>query len=147
MDSMAQQPTFHEDLGREQEVKAGSERALGIVFAIVFIIVALWPLINDGAIRHWAMIVAGVFLALGLIAPKLLKPLNWVWFRFGLLLHKIISPIVMALLFFTTVTPIALMMKIFGKDSLHRKFDESAKSYWIEREPPGPDPETMRHQF
>jgi large-conductance mechanosensitive channel len=144
---MTQQPTFHENLGREQEVKAGSERALGIVFSIVFMIIALWPLIGDGAIRLWALIVAGAFLALGLIAPKLLKPLNWVWFRFGLLLHKIINPIIMALLFFTTVTPIALMMKIFGKDSLHRKFDASAKSYWIERQPPGPDPETMRNQF
>ena len=144
---MAQQPTFHEDLTREHEVKAGSERALGIVFAMVFLIVGLWPLLGEGTIRPWALIVAGVFLTLGLLAPKLLKPLNWVWFRFGLLLHKIVNPIIMALLFFTTVTPIALIMKIFGKDSLHRKFDASAKSYWIERQPPGPDPKTMRNQF
>lgn len=144
---MAQQPSFHENLDRENEVTAGSERALGIVFAIVFIIVGLWPLMDGEAIRLWALIVAGAFLALSFLAPKLLKPLNWLWFRFGLLLHKIVNPIIMALLFFTTVTPIALLMKLFGKDSLNRKFDPSAKSYWIERQPPGPDPETMRNQF
>lgn len=144
---MAQQSSFHEDLGRENEVKAGSERALGIVFATVFIIIGLWPLMGDGAVRHWALIIAGVFLALSFLAPNLLKPLNWLWFRFGLILHKVVNPIIMALLFFTTVTPVALLMKLFGKDSLNRKFDPSAKTYWIEREPPGPDPETMRNQF
>ena len=144
---MTEQPSFHEDLSRKQEVKAGSERALGVVFAIVFLIVGLWPLIGDGAIRLWALIVAGTFLALGCLAPKLLKPLNWLWFRFGLLLHKVVNPIIMALLFFTTVTPIALMMKMAGKDPLRRKFDPTAKSYWIERQPPGPEPETMRNQF
>ena len=144
---MTEQPSFHEDLTRKQEVKAGSEWALGIVFAIVFLIVGLWPLMGDGAIRLWALIVAGVFLALGCLAPKLLRPLNWLWFRFGLLLHKIVNPIIMALLFFTTVTPIALIMKMVGKDPLNRKFDSTAKSYWIERQPPGPEPETMRNQF
>ena len=144
---MAQQPSFHEDLTRENEVKAGSERALGIVFAVVFTIIGLWPLINDGAVRLWSMIVAGIFLALSLLAPALLKPLNWLWFRFGLLLHKIVNPIIMALIFFTTVTPVALIMKLCGKDSLNRKFDPSVKSYWIERQPPGPDPKTMRNQF
>ena len=144
---MAQQPSFHEDLARENEIKAGSERALGIVFAIVFIIIGLWPLIGDGAVRLWSIIVAGVFLALGLLAPKLLRPLNYLWFRFGQFLHKIVNPIIMAFLFFTTVTPVALIMKLCGKDSLNRKFDPAAKSYWIERQPPGPDPETMRNQF
>ena len=144
---MAKQPSFHEDLTRGHEVKAGSERALGIVFAVVFMIVGLWPLIGGGAIRLWALIVAGVFMALGCLAPKLLKPLNWLWFRFGLLLHKVMNPLIMALLFFTTVTPIAIIMKIMGKDPLRRKFDPTAKSYWIERQPPGPDPETMRNQF
>ncbi len=144
---MAKQPSFHEDLTRGHEVKAGSERALGIVFAVVFMIVGLWPLIGGSAIRLWALIVAGVFIALGCLAPKLLKPLNWLWFRFGLLLHKVMNPLIMALLFFTTVTPIAIIMKIMGKDPLRRKFDPTAKSYWIDRQPPGPDPETMRNQF
>ena len=144
---MADEPSFHEDLTRKQEVKVGSERALGIVFAVVFLVISLWPLIDGGGIRLWALIVAGVFIALGCLAPKLLKPLNWLWFRFGLLLHKVVNPIIMALLFFTTVTPIALMMKMAGKDPLNRKFDSTVKSYWIEREPPGPEPETMRNQF
>ena len=144
---MVKQPSFHEDLTRGHEVKAGSERALGIVFAVVFTVIGLWPLLSHGAIRPWALIVAGIFMALSLLAPKLLKPLNWLWFRFGLLLHKIVNPIIMALLFFTTVTPIALIMKLVGKDPLNRRFDSSADSYWIERQPPGPDPDTMRNQF
>ncbi len=144
---MANQPSFHEAFDRQKDVKAGSERALGIVFAVVFLIIALWPMLLGGAIRLWALAITVVFLVLSWLAPKLLKPLNWLWFRFGLFLHKIVNPIIMALLFFTTVTPTALIMRILGKDPLHRKFEKKKKTYWIERQPPGPDPKTMRQQF
>ena len=79
--------------------------------------------------------------------PKILSPLNRLWFRFGLLLHHIVNPVVMALLFFTTVTPMALIMRLLGKDPLRRKFDPEADSYWIPRQPAGPAPETMKNQF
>jgi large-conductance mechanosensitive channel len=88
-----------------------------------------------------------VFLAAASLAPRALKPLNRLWFLFGAFLHKIVSPLVMALLFFVTVTPIAILMRLAGKDPLRLKFDRAAKSYWIERTPPGPAPETMRNQF
>ena len=144
---MTQKQAFHEDFAREEEVKAGSERSLGIVFAAVFAIVGLFPLWDGGAVRLWALIVAGVFLALALIAPALLGPLNRLWFRFGMLLNRIVSPLVIGLLFFLTVTPMALIMRVAGKDPLRLRFDKAAESYWIPRDPPGPDPQTMRNQF
>ncbi len=144
---MPRTPTFHEDYSRDQDVKAGSERSLGLVFAVVFAIIALWPLLDGVGPRWWAVGAAGVFLGLGLFAPPLLKPLNRAWFRLGMVLHKVVNPIIMALLFFVTVTPMALLMRVFGKDLLHIKFDAAAKTYWVERTPPGPEPDTMRHQF
>lgn len=144
---MAEQPSFHEDFAARREIKAGSERALGIVFAVVLLLIGLWPLLGGAPVRPWALIAAGVFLALGLLAPKLLRPLNKAWFLFGKFLHKIVNPIIMGLVFFTTVTPTAIIMRLMGKDPLRRKLDPEAKSYWIERDPPGPDPQTMHRQF
>lgn len=140
-------PTFHEDLERKDEVKVGSERAFGLVFAVVFGAVALLPLFKGEPIRLWAGIVAAVFLVAALAAPALLRPLNLLWFRFGMLLHKVVSPLIMGLLFFVTIMPIGLLMRAMGKDFLRLKFDPQASSYWIERHPPGPAPESMRNQF
>lgn len=144
---MAATQGFHEQFTRDDGVKAGSERAFGLVFAAVFALIGFWPLLSAGDIRLWAFIVAALFLAAAVLAPGVLKPLNRVWFLFGMLLHKIVSPLVMALLFFTTVTPIALLMRLMGKDPLRLTLDRAAKSYWIERVPPGPSPESMRRQF
>ncbi|MEE8393802.1 MAG: SxtJ family membrane protein [Rhodospirillales bacterium] len=144
---MAAKASVHEDYGRKDEVKAGSERSLGLVFAAVFAIIGLFPLWDGGPLRIWGLVVGAVFVFLGLAAPGTLKPLNQIWFRFGLLLHKVVSPLVMGLLFFTTITPFAVVMKIMGKDSLKLKFDRKAESYWIERHPPGPDPKSMTNQF
>ena len=139
---------FHEDYGRAEEVKASSDRGFGLVFAAVFAIVALWPLTGeDGAIRLWSVAIAAAFLAIALLRPRLLAPLNGVWTRFGLLLHRVVNPIVMAVLFYLTVTPTALIMSALGKDLLRLKRDPAAKSYWIERKPPGPAPDTMSNQF
>ncbi|MEK7246313.1 MAG: SxtJ family membrane protein [Pseudomonadota bacterium] len=144
---MTQPQGFHETLARAGDVKAGSERAFGAVFAVVFLLVALWPLLDGASPRLWALALAALFLAAAVLAPALLAPLNRIWFRFGLLLHRIVSPLAMALLFYLTVTPTALVMRLAGKDPLRLKFDRAAKSYWIERAPPGPAPETMRNQF
>lgn len=133
--------------GHSGPVQIGSERSFGLVFAAVFTIVALWPLKAGGDVRLWALALAGAFLVVALAAPKLLKPLNLVWFKFGLLLHKIMSPVIMGLLFFVTVTPIGLLMRATGKDPMRLKRDPAATSYWITRDPPGPAPDSMKNQF
>ena len=137
----------HENIARKEEVKSGSNKSFGLVFAALFVILGLWPLINAEPVRIWFLVFAALLAVVAFAAPKLLAPLNRVWFLFGLLLHKIVSPVIMALLFFTTVTPIALIMRVLGKRPLPLEFDAEAKSYWIEREQPGPEPETMTRQF
>ncbi len=140
-------PSFHEDFGRRQAVAAGSERGFGVVFAVVFAAIGLWPLIDGAAARPWALIVAALFATAAAVAPAMLRPFNRLWFLIGLALHRVVNPLVMAILFYLTVTPMALLMRLAGKDPLRLKFDRRAKSYWIERHPAGPAPESMRHQF
>jgi Saxitoxin biosynthesis operon protein SxtJ len=138
---------IHEPLTRDEEIKGSSNRAFGIVFAVVFTIVGLWPLMSGGSAYVWALIVSGLFLVLALACPSVLALPNRLWMKFGLLLHRVTNPILMGLVFFVTVTPIAILMRLRGKDPLHRKFDPDAASYWIERRPPGPAPDTMKNQF
>ena len=137
---------FHEDY-RRSEVKSSSNRSFGIVFAVVFAIIALWPLMDGGAARVWAAAIAGAFLAISLARPAVLAPLNRAWTAFGSVLHRFTNPLLMGLVFYGAVTPTALIMRALGKDPLRRRFDHDAKSYWIEREPPGPEPGTMKQQF
>jgi len=146
---MIDKPTLHESLSTRDDIKIGSARSFGLVFATVFIIIALFPLLSDqqGSLRLWALIVAAFFAITALTMPRLLEPLNKLWFRFGLLLHKIVNPLVMGLLFFGTVTPTGLLMRSLGKTPLKLGFDKSAESYWITRTPPGPAPESMKRQF
>ena len=144
---MAREPQMHEDFDRHGDVKVGSERGFGVVFAVVFAVVALWPLMDGAPVRLWAAVVAAVFLGLGFLVPRALRPLNLLWFRFGMVLYKVVNPLVMALLFFTTVMPIGLLMRLVGKDPLRLRPDPEADSYWIERDPAGPEPETMKNQF
>lgn len=144
---MTADTSFHEDLARVDAVKAGSPRTFGIVFAVVFALIGLWPLGSGEVVRIWAIVAAVLFLVLAIFKPRALAPLNRLWFRFGMLLHRIVNPIVMGLLFYSTVTPVALAMRLAGKDPLRLKFDRSARTYWIDRTPPGPAPETMRRQF
>ena len=138
---------FHEDFGRSDEVKGSSDRTFGIVFTVLFAVIGLWPLLGGGGVRVWSLALAGGFLALALVRPGVLRPLNRLWMKFGLLLHMIVNPLVMGLLFFVTVTPIGLAMRLVGKDPLGRHFDPAAESYWVLRDPPGPAPETMKNQF
>lgn len=144
---MTKTRAFHEDFGRGDGPKAGSERGFGIVFAVVFAVIGFWPLLDGEAARIWALTVGAVFLAASLLAPGVLKPLNRVWFLFGMALGRVVNPLVMGLLFYGTITPIALVMRLAGKDPLRLGFDPDAKTYWIDREPPGPAPESMRNQF
>jgi hypothetical protein len=144
---MAEPQGFHETFERADEIKAGSERAFGVVLAAVLVLIGLWPLLDGAGPRPWALALATLFLAAAWLAPRALAPFNRLWFRFGMLLHRIASPLAMAMLFFLTVTPTAIILRLAGKDPLRLKFDCAAKTYWIERLPPGPAPETMRNQF
>ena len=144
---MPDKPALHEDYRRADPVKAGSNRAFGFVFAAVFAVIGLVPLLGGKDPWGVSLFVAGWFLVLALFAPSVLGPLSRLWHRFGLLLHKIVNPLVMAFLFYATVTPTALAMRLFGKDPLGLRFDKEADTYWIERRPPGPEPETMKNQF
>ena len=125
------------------DVKISSNRSFGIVFFVVFLIIALFPLINDGNIRLWSLFVSLAFLVLGLLNSKFLSPLNKIWFKFGLFLGKIISPMVMGLIFFFVVTPIGILMKILKKDLLNLKINNN-KSYWIKKSEPK---SKMKNQF
>ncbi|HEX2092498.1 MAG TPA: SxtJ family membrane protein [Longimicrobiaceae bacterium] len=143
----ASKAQFHEDLSREEEVKGPSERSFGIVFTTVFAVLGVWPLLHGRGVRTWTLGVAAAFLVLTLARPALLAPLNRLWFRFGLLLHRIVSPIVLGMLFFLTVTPVGYLMRLFGKRPLQLGFDPKVDSYWILRQPTEPAPETMTRQF
>ena len=110
----------------------GSNKSFGIVFFIVFLAIALWPLISDNDVRIWSLIISLIFLVLGLINSNFLSPLNKLWFKFGILLGKFMSPIIMGTIFFIVVTPIGLIMRSFNKDLLNLKFNKN-KSYWIKK--------------
>ena len=125
------------------DVKISSNRSFGIVFFIVFLLVALYPLIYNEDIRLWSVTISLVFLLLGLLNSKILTPLNKLWFKFGIFLGKIISPLIMGLIFFLVVTPIGLMMRLLKKDILALKYSEQ-KSYWIEKTGPK---SKMKNQF
>lgn len=131
----------------DEELKPGSDRSFGFVFTGAFAIIGLLPLISGGEGRLWALAIAAMFLAVTLVRATLLAPLNRLWFRFGLLLNKIVNPIVMGLLFFLTITPIALIMRAFGKDPLRLKPKSGETSYWIIRDPAGPRGGSFKDQF
>ena len=121
-----------------------SPKSFGVVFSIVFLIIALYPLANSEDVRLWAVIISAIFLLLAFVVPQVLASPNKLWFKFGILLGSIIAPVVMALVYFVTVLPTGLIMRFLGKDLLKQKLDKNAKSYWIKRsEPMG----SMKNQF
>ncbi len=124
-------------------IEISSNRSFGIIFFIVFLLIAIYPLINNEELRIWSLIIAIIFLILGLLKSKILTPLNKLWFKFGLFLGKIVSPMIMGLIFFLVVTPIAFLMRIIGKDLLNLKFNKN-KTYWIEKTGPK---SKMKNQF
>ena len=126
------------------QTEQSSEKSFGVVFSIVFLIVALYPLINYESLRIWALVVSIIFFLLAFLAPKILALPNKLWFKFGLLIGSIVAPIVMAFVYFVTVLPTGLIMRLLGKDLLKQKLDKNAKSYWVKRsEPMG----SMKNQF
>ena len=126
-----------------KNIKLPTNKNFGIVFSIVFLIIALFPLINNESLRIWSLIISVVFLFLGLINSKILTPLNNIWFKFGLILGRIVSPVIMGVVFFLVVTPTAFIMRLVGKDLLNLKFNKH-KSYWIEKTGPKSN---MKNQF
>ncbi len=137
----------HERLSAEEKNAPGSERQFGIVMAAALALLSLLNLWRSGGWWHWALAIAALFATFAIFAPNTLKPLNVAWFKFGLLLHRVINPVIMALLYYVSVVPTGLIMRALGKDLLRLKLDRTVESYWIAREPPGPAPKSMKDQF
>ena len=114
------------------DIKISSNRSFGIVFFIVFLLISLYPLINDNDLRIWSLVISLFFLFFGLLNSKILTPLNKAWFKFGIFLGKLISPIIMGTIFFLVVTPIGLFMRMLGKDLINLKYN-TKNTYWIEK--------------
>jgi len=138
---------FHEEFERPETTSFGSERGFGVLFAIVFLVIGLWPLISEESVRFWAVGIAAVFATLAVVAPQVLLPLNRFWVRFGLLLQRLATPIMLGLIFFLTVFPTGLVMRLMGKDPLNLRFHSHAETYWIERPVTKPARDEMKNQF
>ena len=144
---MTARPATHERLASDDETKGSSDRAFGLVFGAVFTIAGLWPLTGGGPVRIWALGLAIAFFLAAAAYPRLLAPLNQVWTRLGCFLHRIANFVILTLLFYLVITPMGLALRLLGKDPLRLRFEPGVRSYWIERRPPGPAPETIKHQF
>jgi len=139
-----------EHLNRQQdhgEVEIGSDRSFGFVFAAVFCVVACSPLLRGGDVRWWAVAASLGFLTLALAVPELLHRPKLLWLRFGSAIHRIVSPVVMALIFVCAVVPVGMLARLCGKDFLRLRRKPEAESYWLERQPPGPEGTSLRDQF
>ena len=137
----------HERLTEDHPITGSSDRSFGVVVTVVLTVVGVFPLLNGEPPRWWSLAVAGVMLVVTLVRAELLAPFNRVWFRFGLFLHRVVNPVIMAVIYFAVVTPTGLIMRAVGKDPLRLRRDPNAESYWIHRTPPGPEPESMTNQF
>src|SRR5215467_14208550 len=137
----------HEFQARDEVVKISSERSFGLVFAGFFALLGALSLYNGGTRWHYWLPLAVLFAALGYAAPSVLAPLNRLWAKLGLLLHLVVGPLILGMLFYVCITPIGFLMRLAGKDPMRRTFEPAAKSYWIVREPPGPEPQTFKNQF
>tara|TARA_B100001027_G_scaffold207366_1_gene171729 strand:+ start:1373 stop:1756 length:384 start_codon:yes stop_codon:yes gene_type:complete len=126
-----------------ENIKLPSNRSFGFVFAALFFLIGIYPIIHSEELRNWSLLIATLFLLLGAINSKILNPLNFLWFKFGIYLGKIVSPIIMGIIFFLVVTPIGLLMKMFKKDLLNLKYN-SKKTYWIKKTGPK---SKMKNQF
>ena len=136
-----------ENTERSETIEGSSDRVFGLVFAGAFSVLALWPMVHGGAIRLWAILLAAVFLVLALAVPRALSRLNRLWMRLGLLMGRVVSPVAIGIVYYLTVVPTGLIMRALGKNPMRLGFDRELPSYWIKREPPGPDPKSMSDQF
>lgn len=137
----------HEDLRSKSELPLPSERSFAVVWAIVLTGIGLWPLWRELAPRWWAFGIAAGLILLGWLWPVSLRWPNRLWFHLGLVLGKLVTPVLMAVMLYGVFTPIGLMMRLFRKDLLGLRWNPEVSTYWIPRDPPGPDPETMKNQF
>ena len=129
---------------KKNSVKISSNRSFGFLFFVVFLAVSLWPLKSQGDLRLWAFILSLIFLVLGVLNSKFLNPLNKLWYKFGIFLGSIISPIIMGIVFFIVVTPVSLILRLLGKDVLSLKKNNKKRTYWIDKS----DPKSkMKNQF
>jgi hypothetical protein len=131
-------------MGLNKNIKISSNRSFGFLFFFVFFVISLWPLKSQGDLRLWTFILSLVFLVLGVLNSKFLTPLNKLWFKFGILLGSIVSPIVMGAVFFIVVTPVGLIMRLLGKDLLRINKNKAISTYWINRDK---QKTTMKKQF
>ena len=140
--------TGHEKITSHDDHEPPSIKNFGLTFAFVFVVIAFWPLVFRGEHpRYWALLFGLAFAAATYLAPNLLKPLNLLWFKLGMLLHKVVNPVVLGIMFLVFITPIALILRLLGKKLIPLTFERDKASYWIERSPPGPAPESLRNQF
>jgi hypothetical protein len=137
----------HEDLSRRDEITGSSDRSFGLLFTVFFGIVTFLPLRHHQKPRLWALILAGGLLLVSLLRPSVLHVANRLWMYLALLLSRVVNPVIMGVLFYGVVTPIAIVRRMSGNDSMKLRFDSKSSSYWLERRPPGPPPETMERQF
>ena len=128
---------------KETSIKISSNKSFGIVFFVVFLLIGIYPILNDNNPRLWSLILSIIFLILGIMNSKILTPLNLIWFKFGILLGNIVSPLIMSIIFFFVVTPIGFLMRVLKKDLLNLKFNKD-KTYWIEKNGPK---SKMKNQF
>jgi Saxitoxin biosynthesis operon protein SxtJ len=135
----------HESFRRDEQIEGSSDRAFGIVFTVAFAVIGSLPLLWGNDPRLWAYVVAGSFFAVAVVRPGLLAPLNRMWTRLSVLLGKVVTPVVLGVLFFAIITPVATVTRLFGRDALRRRLEPLSATYWLDREPI--DPETVRRQF
>jgi len=138
---------IHENLYRLTKARKASDRSVGLVFSVVLTIVGLLPLLDGIEPRLWALIAAGILMLLAFTKPQLLGPLTRAWMGLGQILHVVISPIILGLIYVLAVIPTGLGLRLFRKDPLRLKFSTAIRSYWIQREPPGPAPNSLKNQF
>jgi len=141
------QSKMSSELQEHSKIEVGSNRSFGLVFFTVFLVIGLYPWLQDEPVRLWSLIVAGVFLFFSFVFSSVLRPLNVLWFRLGMQLAKIVNPIVMFIIYALTIVPFGIGARLMGKDILRIELDDDQKSYWIEREPPGPKPDSLKNQF
>ncbi len=137
----------HERTSVKDDTQMGSNRSFGLVFAAVFALIGLVPPLHGGHIRWWSVAISLAFLAVAFVVPAVLSPLNRLWFKFGMLLHHVVNPVILGFIFFAIITPMGVITRLLGGKLLTLGFDKAASSYWHRRTPPGPDPESVRNQF